>query len=254
MKVKLTDEVATVLRGSDINANSVVLKGQLDRKLYQSVNDVLVAAGGKWDKRAKAHVFPSDPREALGLALETGSVVDKVKEKKKTLQTFYTPREVAMRAVALLSPAKEHLILEPSCGEGAMLDALKEVGVDTTRVYCFDVDAEALAVAERKHSCVAKAQDFLTVDLNPYFDRVLMNPPFAKGQDIKHVRHAYKFLNPGGRLVAIMSPSWQSNENKAAREFREFVRDADGVTIDLPEGSFKESGTMVSTVMLVLNK
>jgi hypothetical protein len=37
------------------------------------------------------------------------------------------------------------------------------------------------------------------------FDRVVMNPPFDHGADIKHVEHARKFLKPGGRLVAVVA-------------------------------------------------
>ena len=35
------------------------------------------------------------------------------------------------------------------------------------------------------------------------FDRILMNPPFSKAQDIGHITRAADMLNPGGRLVAI---------------------------------------------------
>jgi 16S rRNA G1207 methylase RsmC len=35
------------------------------------------------------------------------------------------------------------------------------------------------------------------------FDRIVMNPPFDHDTDIDHIRHAYRMLKPGGRLVAI---------------------------------------------------
>jgi hypothetical protein len=35
------------------------------------------------------------------------------------------------------------------------------------------------------------------------FDRIVMNPPFANADGIKHIMHAMKMMKPGGRLVAI---------------------------------------------------
>jgi hypothetical protein len=83
--------------------------------------------------------------------------------------------------------------------------------------------------------------------------RTPVNPPFERQQDIDHVLHAFKFLKPSGRLVAIMSASVTFRENKKTLEFREFIRQH-GHLEHNPEGSFKESGTMVNTVTVVLYK
>ena len=37
------------------------------------------------------------------------------------------------------------------------------------------------------------------------YDRILMNPPFEKLQDIDHVRHCFDQLKEGGVLVAVMA-------------------------------------------------
>jgi hypothetical protein len=50
-----------------------------------------------------------------------------------------------------------------------------------------------------------------------------MNPPFEKGQDIEHVRHAYDQLKPGGRVVAIMSEGPFFRSDKKATEFRDWL-------------------------------
>jgi 16S rRNA G1207 methylase RsmC len=81
-----------------------------------------------------------------------------------------------------------------------------------------------------------------------------MNPPFSKGQDIQHVTHALGFLKPGGRLVAIMGAGVTFRQDKRATEFRELVQAMGGTIARLPEGSFKSSGTMVNTVIVVIDK
>ena len=50
-------------------------------------------------------------------------------------------------------------------------------------------------------------RDFLTMKPGdiPQVDKIIMNPPFDRGGDCDHVRHAFQFLKPGGVLVAVMS-------------------------------------------------
>jgi hypothetical protein len=87
----LTPEVTAVITHSTITGNQLVLPASLERKLYESVNKVLLNAGGKWNRSAKAHVFNGDPLAKLGLILETGVAIDE----KKKWQAFYTPPELA---------------------------------------------------------------------------------------------------------------------------------------------------------------
>jgi 16S rRNA G1207 methylase RsmC len=69
-----------------------------------------------------------------------------------------------------------------------------------------------------------------------------MNPPFAKGQDYKHVGHAVKWLKPGGKLFAIVpAKDCPKMEGLGARTVREFAA-----------GAFKESGTSVATRLITI--
>ncbi|WP_139353394.1 class I SAM-dependent methyltransferase, partial [Escherichia coli] len=36
-----------------------------------------------------------------------------------------------------------------------------------------------------------------------YYSRIIMNPPFSHGQDIRHILRAFSLLRPGGVLVAV---------------------------------------------------
>ena len=97
--------------------------------------------------------------------------------------------------------------------------------------------------------------DFLDMQPTPRYDRVVMNPPFAAGNlDIDHVLHAYEFLKPGGRLIAIMSASVEFNDSVKARSFREMVKRQGGHFNDNPARSFSSVGTNVNTVTLEWRK
>lgn len=234
--ITLTDEVAEILSRSTITGNKLVLPpGRLDRKTYEAVNKAIVIAGGKWNTGAQAHIFNGDPRAKLGLILETGVVVDE----KKKYQSFFTPPGLAARVAALAS-VQDKIVLEPSAGHGALADACLTSGA--TRVECVELNPESCSKLREKEYPTWEG-DFLALPPKPY-QRIVMNPPFTKNQDVKHVAHAVKFLAPGGVLVAIMSP------NTARPQFKTLVGGRAHYIEEVDPGAFKESGTPIATIIL----
>src|SRR5207245_5405050 len=90
-----------------------------DRKLYEQVNKALDAMGGKWDRKAKAHVFPVDPAEKLKALMDTGEA-----PAKNPTDFFATPEALAER-MAVQIPEYAERILEPSAGTGAIALAIR---------------------------------------------------------------------------------------------------------------------------------
>lgn len=259
---KLSDDILAELSALTQTFNgdgtsTVKIERNLDRALYLKVNEVLVTLGGKWQRREKVHAFPTDIRDALENVILTGQFI----KPKDEYGYFPTPEDVASRLIRMAAIGPGMRILEPSAGQGHIARLLL---VLTKLVACVEI-LEANAKILREMTTEVWCCDFLT--LKPrgqiistgYFDRVVMNPPFARQQDIDHVRHAYDFLKPGGRLVSVMSSSVTFRLNKKTVAFIEFCKSVEqhggNYTIDsLPEGSFKASGTMVNTCILTLDK
>lgn len=175
-------------------------------------------------------------------------------------QLFPTPPELAKRVVELAfedgwgvqicAEMNERCrILEPSAGTGNLLAAIREAAkeerstlYDVVAVEVNQTLAHALLVQYGEKVICA---DFLTRngDLGK-FDRIVMNPPFAHGADIKHILHALTFLNPGGRLVAICAngPRQQAELQPLADQWIEM------------EEAFAEAGTNVRTAIAVFTK
>ena len=88
------------------------------------------------------------------------------------------------------------------------------------------------------------------------YDRIIMNPPFSKGQEARHVAHAYRFLKPGGRLVAVTSSMAGERSNKTDAQFREWLDNIAADEYPLPEGAFKEAinSTNVNAKVIVIDK
>lgn len=241
--ITLTSEVRAVLERGRCEGNLFYLpEGQLAPKLYAAVNKILVMAGGKWKGgKARAHVFASDPAEKLGITLATG----KIRDDKKHFQAFFTPHELADR-MAELADVKGWGVLEPSAGHGSIAKACVRAGAGW--VDCYDINSEYVDVLCRNGFDEAICGDFLKEIIAPY-ERIVMNPPFTKGQDFAHIKHAYSLLKTGGRLVSIASAG-SSTEKKLIP----WLEDVDGVWKELPEGTFKESGTNIRTLLITIDK
>ena len=120
------------------------------------------------------------------------------------------------------------------------------------------VELDPQHTAALKAACLGVAYtqtDFLKSEIGTGFDRVVMNPPFTGGQDIDHVRYAFDTqLKPGGRLVAVMSGGTFDRENRKAVEFRRWFEDLGGTVETLDPGTFSESGTNCSSILVTLDK
>ena len=75
-----------------------------------------------------------------------------------------------------------------------------------------------------------------------------MNSPFERGADIAHIRHAFQFLKPSGRLVALCADGPKQNA-----ALRPWVEELGGTWERLPAGTFKSEGTGVNVVLLVVD-
>lgn len=217
--------------------------GQLDRKQYQAVDEVIKNIGGKWNRKAKAHVFQENPTDKLEQVLLIGEIT-----KPKKFGYFPTPLKLAQQVVALAEISQDHAVLEPSAGQGGIADHVPYKDL----LDCVELLSENITILEQKGYRVISG-NFLEVEIAPIYDRVVMNPPFEKQADIDHVLKAWEYVKPGGRLVSIMASNVVFRENRKTVEFRELL-ESHGTLEHNPVGSFKESGTMVNTVIIVMDK
>lgn len=163
---------------------------------------------------------------------------------------FPTPPDLAAKVISFAGIEAGQAVLEPSAGTGNIAALFRErvavisnAGGDAPTLQCVEINGAAVERLQSLGYNVKRA-DFLDCngDLGK-FDRVVMNPPFSKGADIKHIEHALTFLKPGGRLVAVCA--------NGPRQRAAFIDRAEHWE-DLPAGTFKQSGTNVNTALVVL--
>lgn len=167
---------------------------------------------------------------------------------------FPTPETVIdlMTDYAAIPKDQDLMILEPEAGSGAITDYVSQ-HYPKASIDAFEVNNSLRKVLKAKGVNLI-GQDFMEYEPAAIYDYVLMNPPFELLQDAAHVQQAFKYLKEGGRLVSVMSPSVFFRSDKKSEAFREWFELNNGEKYDLPEGSFKNSGTNVSTVIIVMEK
>ena len=118
-------------------------------------------------------------------------------------QLFVTPSPECRRLVELADVRETDRILEPSAGTGAILQAIRDA---VPRAKCDAVELHAgLARHLQAHFPEVRiwCGDFLEYHPERRYTRIIMNPPFHRGDDIRHIRRALTLLEPGGILTGI---------------------------------------------------
>lgn len=238
----ISNDVLQVLESSVINDTLLFLPGQLERKMYEKVNKVLHALGGVWNKKVKAHVFADSASVSIEQAILTGSYVDGVKD----FDFFETPSEAARDLVALSGIQLGESCLEPSAGEGAIAKYVRFLNANLEVCELNDGRAKKL----QDDNYVLAARNFF--DLEKSYDVIIGNPPFSKQADLDHVTHMVKLAKR--RVVSIMSLGVTFRQNKKTADFLALLaQQPHHKFIPLPDETFKQSGTLVSTVILVVD-
>lgn len=241
-----------ILRSLSFDGNLATLTcGQLPRPEYDAVNKVLTGLGGKWNRSKKGHLFDDDARDVLEAVIETGRYTNA----KQLFGFFETPRLLADELAELAEISPGMRLLEPSAGKGALVVAARKRGADP--IHAVELNRKYAPDIRQAGARFVVVGDFLRMTTPPpselLFERVLMNPPFARQADIDHVLHAWKFLADGGCLVSVMSSSSTFRTNSKSLAFLAFV-DQFGKWRRNDPNAFKASGTGAQTVTVVLYK
>ncbi|WP_410874774.1 hypothetical protein [Nocardia sp. A7] len=255
--VPVPEFARVILAESRVEGNNLFLPQQLSTADYKRINRVIESMGGKWNRRAQAHVFPEDPSETVAGAVARGTTPN---TDRKVLQAYFaTPGPLARHLVAgqhsgiaALAPGAH--VLEPSAGDGALVRAILATNqsVQITAVEPDRERAKAIAYDPRVTVVIASFEEFATTATTRYAG-VVMNPPFAlPGQAtvwMDHLYTAWDLLDDGGQMLALAPSNYTHRTDRDHRAIREFITEH-GAHEALPAGAFTTSGTEVDTVLL----
>lgn len=151
---------------------------------------------------------------------------------------------------------KGTVMLEPSAGNGAILDWLNEhhkrTGANkSVRVYCIEKNPDSLHILSGKGHKVLTT-DFLKFTPTHQFNLIAMNPPFSNGDE--HLLHAWEILH-GGDIVCLLNAETINNPHTERRKLLKRIIDGHG-TVEFLGSCFEEGArkTDVNVAMVRLKK
>lgn len=210
-------------------------------KNYAHVKKALIDAGGKYKKCG--FEFSDDAQEVKDRLVGGEAINDK-----KKFQFFATPKTLAEELVEMADIAKIHRVLEPSAGQGAISNLVRDIGAECVVIELMPENAKALT--RQGYDVINGCFLQQTTEEIGFFDRIVANPPFTKNQDIAHIKKMFSLLSPGGKLVSMASKSWVLGSQKKQIAFREWLESVGGTITDVDAGVFKESGTNIASVIV----
>lgn len=168
---------------------------------------------------------------------------------------FPTPKRLAERMAGLLNVQEGEEVLEPSAGKGDLAEAVREHS-PPCKLFCIERFHPLADLLELKGFEVFRGD---CLQASGWCDRIIMNPPYEKGQDADHVWHCWEMLNPGGRMVALVGRGLFFRGDQKSQDFREWLDSEPRVILreDLEDafnqpGAFRRTG--VACTLLVLDK
>ena len=222
---------------------------QFNKKSYAEAKKWIEEAGGSWQGgKIQGFTFPFNPERVFSI-LKEGKRCDLQKD----FQFFETPADIADWLVMLVGGIHDaDTVLEPSAGRGSLIRAVHRA-CPSVMVECYELMPENREFLCSMPNVILLGEDF-TKDNTGSYSKIIANPPFSGNQDIDHVWMMYKRLEEGGTLAAITSPHWKFASEKKCIDFRNWLEEIHGQVFEIGAGEFKESGTSISTMAVVIKK
>lgn len=138
-----------------------------------------------------------DKRRARMNALNSGrqqQTLFDLPDQQPALSQWFTPPWIARRLAQWAAAKRAKRILEPSCGSGALIQALIDQLIKPTRIVGVELDAAWHAHCARTFANTRIVHaDFLTWLPPLGVDLTVMNPPFEQDLHVQFVRRALLF-------------------------------------------------------------
>ncbi len=179
------------------------------------------------------------------------------RDNREGVDYFPTPEPIGYKMVEWAQLTEGETALEPSAGHGAIARYVPETNGMTA------IEPSASLFTRLQMRAGGPGRRFEDINFEDYplsnkHDTVLMNPPYGVGGKtaIEHVAKAFRHLNEGGRLIAII-PDGPAME----RRFDAWINNPEmkGAAVlvgevKLPGVTFGRAGTSVMTRIVVVDK
>jgi protein-L-isoaspartate O-methyltransferase len=226
--------------------------GQFNAPAKKRADNAGLRTQAKWEEARAALASLELAGPTTSPTVEARREFDKLKRdlvgnKGIGIDFFPTPDELAGDLVERGDAQPGDSVLEPSAGSGNITEVMAEIyegfpditvtAVEMSSTLVKVLDAQNRANADR-HTMQTIQRDFL--EYRTKHDVIIGNPPFSGNKDIKHVTHAWELLNPGGRLVMVMSEHAFIANGATETAFRAWLEENGGTADELEPGQLAD--------------
>ena len=202
------------------------------------------------------------------------------------LGQFFTPKKIVNFISKLTHEIikkyniKVENVYDPTCGSGGFLVDFNRIYGNNIKYYGTDINPRIISVCKRNllahniTNCEVNNSDFIDTTKENFFDVILTNPPFgvrekrkdrldnfflSKGKkeevlEVIFIEKIIKSLKKGG-VAAIVLPDGILNNSSDLFVRKYILSNCDLLaSIDLPENTFKSSGTGCDTSVIFIRK
>lgn len=175
------------------------------------------------------------------------------KNNREGVDYFPTPEPLGYKMVEWAGLGEGDSVLEPSAGHGAIARYVPK----TNEMVSIEPSQSLFTKLQLKAGGLGRKflnNTFENYALNNKHDVIVMNPPFGKAGAlaIQHIDKAFKHLDEGGRIVAIIPRG--STDKKFEKWYNEQKNIAMRAEVNLPDILFQQAGTRVACRVVVLDK
>ena len=256
MVLRVDNETRRILSGAKLVGTHVKFDPMPNRD-YDRIKYLMEYIGGHWREKDKAFVFKiphSEIKEQMEYLLKLNDVnIDADTAFAIKAQYYPTPDWLAEYMIALADIKSTDKVLEPSAGRGRLLNYISKYTQD---IVCIEPnEVNALSLEEQGYTPLRlKFEEYYKNVPKASFDKIVMNPPFSKEMDLRHIALAYNLLKPGGTLISLAAENSLYYDRSLTRQFNEKISKLDHKIQNIPTGAFAESGTNVDVVMIIIHK
>lgn len=258
----ISNEALDVLKKAKKTEKEVIFDFQMPRNVYNQIKEILENIGGKWQKKGGKNQDGSPKGSIVFDRFNPKYIIEYIiKHQKLPLKNptdfFPTPKEIVNEMLDYINfentcSWKENInVLEPSAGTGGIAEIIREK-CPKAKIDCVEYLSVNAKILDEKGFNVIH-EDFLKLNTNKKYDIIVMNPPFDGTTYIDHIYKAYQLLRDYGKLVSVI-PNTIHRSDKKTTEFYNFIACNNGDMYDLPDNSFKSSGTSVATKLVRFEK
>lgn len=175
------------------------------------------------------------------------------KNNRQGVDYFPTPEPLGYKMVQWAGLADGDSVLEPSAGHGAIARYVPK----SNELVSIEPNQSLFSRLQLKVGNLGRKflnNTFENYAISNKHDAIIMNPPFGKAgaTAIQHVDKAFRHLDEGGRLVALIP---RGSMDKKFEDWIEKNKDAVvRAEVNLPDITFQQAGTGVRTRVVVLDK